>query len=53
MPTLDEFILLHKALQRAVQAQPGMLGLLRGAKRTFGWNVLGACRVSGCPKTLS
>ena len=42
VPTLDEFILLHKALQRAVQAQPGMLGLLRGAKRSFGWNVLGA-----------
>ena len=41
IPTLDEFILLHKALQAAVQAQPEMLGLLQGARRSFGWNVLG------------
>ena len=41
MPTLDEFILLHKLLQAAVARDPGMLGLLRGATRSFGWNVLG------------
>ena len=41
IPTLDEFVLLHKALQAAVQAQPEMLGLLQGARRSFGWNVLG------------
>ena len=41
IPTLDEFILLHKALQAAVQAQPEALGLLQGARRSFGWNVLG------------
>ena len=41
VPTLDEFILLHKLLQAAVARDPGMLGLLRGATRSFGWNVLG------------
>ena len=41
IPTLDEFVLLHKALQAAVQRQPEMLGLLQGARRSFGWNVLG------------
>ncbi len=41
MPTLDEFVLLHKVLQTAVQSDPSILGLLRGAKRSFGWNVLG------------
>ena len=46
IPTLDEFVLLHKALQAAVQAQPEMLGLLQGARRSFGWNVLG---ISGPP----
>ena len=39
-------MLLHKALQAAVQAQPEMLGLLQGARRSFGWNVLG---ISGPP----
>ena len=46
IPTLDEFVLLHKALQAAVQAQPEMLGLLQGARRSFGWNVIG---ISGSP----
>ena len=46
IPTLDEFVLLHKALQTAVQAQPEMLGLLQGARRSFGWNVLG---INGSP----
>ncbi|CAL8463070.1 g2604 [Coccomyxa elongata] len=41
VPTLDEFVLLHKLLQTAVQSDPSILGLLRGAKRSFGWNVLG------------
>jgi hypothetical protein len=41
VPTLDEFVLLHKVLQAAVQSDPTILGLLRGAKRSFGWNVLG------------
>ena len=49
IPTLDEFILLHKALQAAVQAQPEMLGLLQGARRSFGWNVLGM----GIPHALT
>ena len=48
IPTLDEFVLLHKALQVAVQAQPEMLGLLQGARRSFGWNVLGISRRPLC-----
>jgi hypothetical protein len=41
VPTLDEFVLLHKLLQSATQTDPSILGLLRGARRSFGWNVLG------------
>jgi hypothetical protein len=34
-------VLLHKLLQAATERDPSMLGLLRGARRSFGWNVLG------------
>ena len=43
-------MLLHKALQATVQAQPQVLGLLQGARRSFGWNVLG---ISGPPLSHS
>ena len=42
IPTLDEFILLHKVVQAAVRAQPDMLSMIEGARRAFGWKVLGA-----------
>ena len=41
IPTLDEFVLLHKALMAAVASDPAALGALHGARRSFGWNVLG------------
>ena len=42
IPTLDEFILLHKVLRAALRLQPDMLDMIEGARRAFGWNVLGA-----------
>ena len=47
IPTLDEFILLHKVLRAALRLQPDMLDMIEGARRAFGWNVLGARAVSG------
>jgi len=41
IPTFDEFILLHKAIMAAVSGDPAMLGALHGARRSFGWNMLG------------
>lgn len=41
IPTLDEFILLSQGLQAAVGQDPSALAALRGARRSFGWNVLG------------
>lgn len=43
IPTLDEFILLHKVVRAALRLQPDMLDMIEGARRAFGWNVLGAC----------
>ena len=42
IPTLDEFILLHKVVRAALRLQPDMLDMIEGARRAFGWNVLGA-----------
>lgn len=42
IPTLDEYILLHKVVQAAVRAHPNMLSMIEGARRLGGWNVLGA-----------
>lgn len=41
IPTFDEFVGLHLLLQAAVEADPSILALLHGARRSFGWNVLG------------
>lgn len=41
IPTLDEFVLLHKGLAAAVAVDPGALDALHGARRSFGWNLLG------------
>ena len=41
IPTFDEFVLLHKAIMAAVSSDPAALGALHGARRSFGWNVLG------------
>ncbi|KAK9829531.1 hypothetical protein WJX72_006343 [[Myrmecia] bisecta] len=41
IPTLDEFVVLHEAIQLAVGQNTEVLDLLHGAKRSFGWNVLG------------
>jgi len=41
IPTFDEFVLLHKAIMAAVSDDPAMLGALHGARRSFGWNMLG------------
>ena len=42
IPTLDEFILLHRVVHAAVSAHPDILSMVDGARRAFGWNVLGA-----------
>lgn len=42
IPTLDEFILLHRVVHAAVSAHPDVLSMVDGARRAFGWNVLGA-----------
>ena len=34
-------MLLHKAIMAAVSDDPAMLGALHGARRSFGWNMLG------------
>lgn len=34
-------MLLHKALAAAVAGDPGALDALEGARRSFGWNLLG------------
>ncbi|KAK9833394.1 hypothetical protein WJX81_001382 [Elliptochloris bilobata] len=41
IPTLDEFILLHKVVRAALHLHPDMLDMIEGARRAFGWNVLG------------
>ena len=41
IPTFDEFVLLHKAIMAAVSDDPATLGALHGARRSFGWNMLG------------
>ena len=33
--------MLHEALERMVESQPGVLDQIRGARRALGWNVLG------------
>jgi hypothetical protein len=41
IPTFDEFVLLHKAIIGAVSSDPAALNALHGARRSFGWNMLG------------
>ena len=41
VPTFDEFVALHNVLQLALESQPDVLGQLRGARRSLGWNMLG------------
>ncbi|KAK9857576.1 hypothetical protein WJX84_000857, partial [Apatococcus fuscideae] len=41
VPTFDEFVSMHNVLQLALESQPDVLGQLRGARRSLGWNMLG------------
>mmetsp|Transcript_7891 Transcript_7891/g.23248 ORF Transcript_7891/g.23248 Transcript_7891/m.23248 type:complete len:2373 (+) Transcript_7891:472-7590(+) len=41
IPTFDEFLGLSKMLQAALGASPGAVNALHGARRHFGWNLLG------------
>ena len=41
IPTFDEFVLLHKAIMGAISSDPTVLHALHGARRSFGWNMLG------------